>query len=41
MFNRQPSTFVFDPNNDIVLKAGTTNPRNYGESKEVPQRFAL
>lgn len=26
MFNRQPSTLTFDPNNDIVLKQGSTSP---------------
>lgn len=26
MFNRQPSSLTFDPNNDIVLKQGSTSP---------------
>ncbi|HEY3250751.1 MAG TPA: M1 family aminopeptidase [Ignavibacteria bacterium] len=44
-FNRQPSTFSFDPNNDIVLKQGTTNPGVVtaitANNNEIPKRFAL
>lgn len=47
-FNRQPSTFAFDPNNDIVLKTGTTAagvvPGTIGISvntTELPKVFAL
>jgi hypothetical protein len=45
-FNRQPTAFAFDPNNDIVLKQGTTNPGIVPTSivnigNEVPDRFAL
>jgi aminopeptidase N len=38
--NRQPLTFAFDPNNDIVLKQGTTLTGVAGEN-EVPKKFAL
>ncbi|HJY63099.1 MAG TPA: M1 family aminopeptidase [Ignavibacteria bacterium] len=42
MFNRQPATFAFDPNNDIVLKQGTTNPIGIEHNgNEIPERFAL
>jgi hypothetical protein len=42
MFNRQPSAFAFDPNNDIVLKQATTNPIGIEHNgNEVPERFAL
>jgi len=42
MFNRQPLTFVFDPNVDIVLKQGTTTPIGIKLNEtEVPERFAL
>jgi len=42
MFNRQPATFTFDPNNDIVLKQGTTNPIGIKQnSTEIPDRFSL
>ena len=43
-FNRQPSTFVFDPNNDIVLKQGSTSSGVIGiikNNNEVPERFGL
>ena len=38
--NRQPLTFSFDPNNDIVLKQGTTLTGLPGEN-QVPKKFAL
>src|SRR6185295_16416573 len=38
--NRQPLTLTFDPNNDIVLKSGTTLVGLPGEN-EVPKKFAL
>lgn len=42
MFNRQPATFTFDPNYDIVLKQGTTNPIGIKQNgNEIPERFAL
>lgn len=42
MFSRQPASFVFDPNNDIVLKQGTTSPIGVLQNgTEVPERFAL
>ncbi len=47
-FNRQPAAFAFDPNNDIVLKTGTTAagtvPGTIGISintTELPKVFAL
>ncbi len=47
-FNRQPSAFAFDPNNDIVLKTGNTTagtvPGTTGinsYSNELPNVFAL
>lgn len=43
-FNRQPLTFAFDPNNDIVLKQGTTSAGIVGitaHNEEVPGVFAL
>ena len=39
--NRQPLTFTFDPNNDIVLKQGTTTTGIAGENNIVPKKFAL
>jgi aminopeptidase N len=42
--NRQPTAFAFDPNNDIVLKQGTTNSGVVGvavNNNEIPNRFAL
>ncbi|HEY3250753.1 MAG TPA: M1 family aminopeptidase [Ignavibacteria bacterium] len=42
MFNRQPSTFTFDPDYDILLRQGTTNPIGINVNEtEVPQRYAL
>jgi len=38
--NRQPLTFTFDPNNDIVLKQGTTLTGLPGEN-QIPKKFAL
>ena len=43
-FNRQPTAFAFDPNNDIVLKQGATTSGIVGihvNQNEVPDRFAL
>ncbi len=47
-FNRQPLTFAFDPDNDIVLKIGTTTagtvPGTVGitfNNSEIPKVFAL
>ena len=43
-FDRQPTAFAFDPNNDIVLKEGTTVSGLVGisaNSNEVPGSFAL
>ncbi len=47
-FNRQPLTFTFDPNNDIVLKTGSTAagtvPGTVGiasNNNELPKVFAL
>lgn len=43
-FNRMPSTFAFDPNNDIVLKQGTTTSGTVGitvNKSEIPGRFGL
>jgi len=47
-FNRQPLTFAFDPNNEIVLKQGNTTagtvPGTVGiivNSSEIPEVFAL
>jgi aminopeptidase N len=39
-FNRQPTAFQFDPNNDIVLKQGSTTIGLPGES-EVPFTYKL
>jgi hypothetical protein len=38
--NRQPLTFAFDPNNDIVLKSGTTV-NGIAEENQTPKKFAL
>ncbi len=43
-FNRQPTAFAFDPNNDIVLKQGTTTAGTVGitaHNEEVPGVFSL
>ncbi|MBS1516743.1 MAG: T9SS type A sorting domain-containing protein [Bacteroidetes bacterium] len=43
-FNRQPTALVFDPDNDIVLKTGTTQPGLVGISgavNEIPGEFRL
>ena len=42
-FNRQPSTFTFDPNNDIVLKQGGTSPGAIGieNEQQIPFVFEL
>jgi hypothetical protein len=44
-FNRQPNLLVFDPNNDIVLKLGTTSPGVItgisGNQNQMPGSFAL
>ncbi len=43
-FNRQPSTFAFDPNNDIVLKQGTTTQgviQGVNGGNELPFLYAL
>ncbi|MBZ0203750.1 MAG: T9SS type A sorting domain-containing protein [Ignavibacteria bacterium] len=43
-FNRQPLTFAFDPNNDIVLKTATTTVGTVGittNGNEVPGVFTL
>jgi aminopeptidase N len=43
-FNRQPTAFAFDPNNDIVLKQGTTTAGIVGitaHNEEVPGVFSL
>jgi aminopeptidase N len=42
--NRQPTAFAFDPDNDIVLKQGTTTSGIVGvayNNNETPVRFAL
>jgi hypothetical protein len=42
--NRQPTAFAFDPDNDIVLKQGTTTSGTVGvyvNNSELPQHFAL
>jgi aminopeptidase N len=42
-FNRTPSTVVFDPNNDIVLKTGTTVYQQFNavSNNELPVKFAV
>jgi len=43
-FDRQPTAFQFDPDNDIVLKQGTTQPGLVGVnqiSSEIPEQFSL
>jgi aminopeptidase N len=43
-FNRQPISFTFDPNNDIVLKQGTTVQgviSGIGNENQAPGQFAL
>lgn len=40
-FNRQPTTVVFDPNNDIVLKNATLSIGINTISTEVPDKFDL
>lgn len=43
--NRQPTAFAFDPDNDIVLKTGSTVQGTVNgitsNSSEIPQKFAL
>lgn len=40
-FDRQPTGFQFDPNNDIVLKQGTTTVLDVETTADVPTSFAL
>jgi aminopeptidase N len=40
-FNRQPTTVLFDPNNDIVLKTATLAVGINNESKVTPDKFAV
>jgi len=40
-FNRQPTGFQFDPNNNIVLKQGTTTVMGISQSEGLPTAFAL
>ena len=43
-FNRQPLTFAFDPDNDIVLKQGTTTAGIVGitsNNEEIPGMFSM
>jgi aminopeptidase N len=40
-FNRQPTTVVFDPNNDIVLKTATLTVGINNESSATPTKFAV
>src|SRR4030095_164887 len=44
-FNRQPTAFAFDPNNDIVLKQGTTTQGTITgisvNNNGIPKRYAL
>jgi aminopeptidase N len=40
-FNRQPTTVVFDPNNDIVLKTATLSIGVNNISSEVPGKYSL
>lgn len=40
-FNRQPTTVVFDPNNDIVLKTATLSVGINNVSNEIPVKYAL
>lgn len=43
-FDRQPISFQFDPNNDIILKQGTTGPgviTGIGNENELPFYFRL
>jgi aminopeptidase N len=39
--NRQPLTFAFDPDNDIVLKQASLLTGVAGESNNIPKQFAL
>jgi aminopeptidase N len=43
--NRQPTAFAFDPNNDIVLKTGTTTQGTVNgittNNNEIPRKYAL
>lgn len=40
-FNRQPTTVVFDPNNDILLKSATLTIGINNISNSVPERFEM
>jgi hypothetical protein len=40
-FNRQPSSVVFDPNNDIVIKTASLTVGINNNSNTVPAEFAL
>lgn len=40
-FNRQPTTVVFDPNNDIVLKTASLTVGINSESNIIPEKFAI
>lgn len=40
-FNRQPTTVVFDPNNDIVLKTASLTVGINSESNIIPTKFAV
>lgn len=40
-FNRQPTTVVFDPNNDIVLKTASLTVGINSESNIIPEKFAV
>jgi hypothetical protein len=40
-FNRQPSSVVFDPNNDIVIKTASLSVGINNESNTVPAEFSL
>jgi hypothetical protein len=40
-FNRQPTTVLFDPNNDIVLKTATLVVGTNNESNITPDKFAV
>jgi hypothetical protein len=40
-FTRQPTTLVFDPNNDIVIKTATLSVGIGNVSSSIPDKFAL
>ncbi len=40
-FNRQPTTVVFDPNNDIVLKTASLTVGINSTSNIIPEKFAV